>query len=162
MTGFVADRVTFGVPLAQHQALAFSLADCAIQLRAARLVSLDSARLLDAGRPARTELAMAKVHTTETAVSVIDTAMQLHGAAGFTNELGLSEAWMQARAARVADGTGEILRRQISRDLLGGRAEMPGGRTPGLTPRDQEDTACSDDGCRTLRPATSCPTSSTS
>jgi alkylation response protein AidB-like acyl-CoA dehydrogenase len=121
VTGFVADRVTFGVPLAQHQALAFSLADCAIQLRAARLVSLDSARLLDAGRPARTELAMAKVHTTETAVMVIDTAMQLHGAAGFTNELGLSEAWVQARAARVADGTGEILRRQISRDLLGGR-----------------------------------------
>jgi alkylation response protein AidB-like acyl-CoA dehydrogenase len=121
VTGFVADRVTFGVPLADHQALAFALADCAIELRAARLVSLDSARLLDAGRPARTELAMAKVHTTEMAVSVIDTAMQLHGAAGFTNELGLSEAWMQARTARVADGTGEILRRQIARDLLGRR-----------------------------------------
>ena len=111
------ERTTFGSTLAGHQALAFSLADAAIGLRSARLMSLDAARLLDAGRPARIELAMAKVHATETAVSVIDTAMQLHGAAGFTNELGLAEAWMQARAARVADGPGEILRRQIAQGL---------------------------------------------
>jgi len=61
---------------------------------------------------------MAKVFATETAVSVIDNAMQLHGAMGFTNEVGLSEAWQIARAARVADGTGEILRRQIASQLL--------------------------------------------
>lgn len=115
------ERITFGAPLAEHQALAFSLADSAIALRAARLMSLDAARLLDEGRPARGELAMAKVHATDTAVSVIDAAMQLHGAAGFTNELGLAEAWMQARAARVADGTSEILRRQIARGLWAGR-----------------------------------------
>jgi alkylation response protein AidB-like acyl-CoA dehydrogenase len=118
---FAGRRETFGARLADHQALAFALADRAIALRATRLLSLDCARRLDAGQGARTELAMAKIHATETAVEVVDTAMQLHGAAGFTNELGLAEAWVQVRAARVADGTGEILRRQVARDLLGRR-----------------------------------------
>jgi acyl-CoA dehydrogenase len=118
---YTTDRVAFGAPVASHQAPAFALADCAIQLQAARLVSLDCARLLDEGRPARAELAMAKVHATETACTVVDTAIQLHGAAGFTNELGLTEAWWHVRAARVADGTGEMLRRQIARQLTEGR-----------------------------------------
>jgi alkylation response protein AidB-like acyl-CoA dehydrogenase len=116
--GYAKDRTAFGAPLASHQALAFALADSATAVHAARLVSVDCARRLDGGEPARKELAMAKVFATETAVSVIDNAMQLHGAMGFTNEVGLSEAWQIARAARVADGTGEILRRQIASQLL--------------------------------------------
>jgi alkylation response protein AidB-like acyl-CoA dehydrogenase len=117
---YVQDRQSFGVPLAGHQALAFTLADDALALRAARVVSLDTARLLDGGGAGRKELAMAKVLATEAAVKVIDDAMQLHGAIGFTNELGLTEAWQMARAARVADGTSEILRRQIAARLLAG------------------------------------------
>ena len=85
-----------------------------------RLVALDSARRLDEGSPARHELAAAKVQTTEAAVAAIDSAIQVHGASGFTNELGLVEAWAIARAARVADGTGEILRRQVARALVAG------------------------------------------
>jgi len=117
-------RRTFGAALAEHQALAFTLADDAIALHSARLVAVDTARLLDAGREARKELAMAKVATTEAAVKVIDDAMQLHGAIGFTNELGLAEAWHMARAARVADGTSEILRRQIANRLLAGDVDL--------------------------------------
>ena len=50
--------------------------------------------------------------------------MQLHGAMGFTNELGLAEAWHMARAARVADGTSEILRRQIANRILAGDVDL--------------------------------------
>jgi acyl-CoA dehydrogenase len=121
---YVKERRTFGKPLAEHQALAFTLADDALALHAARLVALDTARLLDGGGQARKELAMAKVTTTEAAVKVIDDAMQLHGAMGFTNELGLAEAWHIARAARVADGTSEILRRQIANRLLAGDTDL--------------------------------------
>jgi alkylation response protein AidB-like acyl-CoA dehydrogenase len=117
---YVKERRTFGAPLAQHQALAFTLADDAIALHAARLVALDTARQLDEGGQGRKELAIAKVATTEAAVKIIDDAMQLHGAMGFTNELGLAEAWHIARAARVADGTSEILRRQIANRILAG------------------------------------------
>jgi alkylation response protein AidB-like acyl-CoA dehydrogenase len=121
---YVKERRTFGAPLADHQALAFTLADDAVALHSARLVALDTARLLDGGGQARKELAMAKVAATEAAVKVIDDAMQLHGAIGFTNELGLAEAWHMARAARVADGTSEILRRQIANRILAGDVDL--------------------------------------
>lgn len=110
-------RMAFGSPLLGHQGVAFPLADSALAVHAARLVSLDAARRLDEGQPARAELAMAKICATESAEAVIDQAMQVHGAMGFVNELGLAEAWHMARAARVADGTGEILRRQIVHQL---------------------------------------------
>lgn len=113
-------RHAFGRPIADHQAIGFGLADSAIGIQSARLVALNVARLLDAGRPARKELAMAKVLATETALAAIDRAVQSHGAMGFTNELGLTKAWQMVRILGVADGTSEILRRQISRQLLRG------------------------------------------
>ena len=117
---YVKERRTFGASLGEHQALAFTLADDAVALHGARVVAINTARLLDAGGQGRKELAMAKVAATDAAVRVIDDAMQLHGAIGFTNELGLAEAWHIARAARVADGTSEILRRQIANRILAG------------------------------------------
>jgi acyl-CoA dehydrogenase len=117
---YARDRQTFGAPLSSYQAVSFALADRVMEVRSARLVALDSARRLDQGQPARVELAAAKVQTTEAAVAAIDTAIQVHGASGFTNELGLTEAWTIARAARVADGTGEILRRQVARAIVAG------------------------------------------
>lgn len=115
---YVRDRMTFGAALASHQAISFPLADSAMQLHAARLVALDCARLLDSGQPARTELAMAKATATEAGVLALDRSMQAHGAMGFTNELGLAEAWQLLRQVLVADGSSEILRRQILRSLL--------------------------------------------
>jgi acyl-CoA dehydrogenase len=117
---YAKNRETFSKPLSSHQALAFDLVDRAMALRAARSVALDSAQRLDEGRASRHDLAAAKVLATEAAVAAVDTAIQVHGASGFTNELGLTEAWAQTRAARVADGTGEILRRQVAQSLFSG------------------------------------------
>jgi alkylation response protein AidB-like acyl-CoA dehydrogenase len=113
-------RHTFGRPLAEHQSIAFGLADSATGIHAARLVALDAARRLDAGLPARRELAMAKVLAADSALAAIDRAVQSHGAMGFTNELGLTKAWQTVRILGIADGTNEILRRQIAQDLLRG------------------------------------------
>jgi acyl-CoA dehydrogenase len=113
-------RHTFGRPLADHQAISFGLAESAIGIHAARLVALDAARQLDAGRPARKELAMAKVLAADSALAAIDRAVQSHGAMGFTNELGLAKAWQTVRILGIADGTNEILRRQIAQQLLRG------------------------------------------
>lgn len=117
-------RKAFGKEIAQHQAIGFRLADAAIGIQSARLVALNTARLLDAGRPARKELAMAKVLATDNALRVIDSAMQAHGAMGLTNEVGLVKAHQMIRTLEVADGTSEILRRQITQQLLRGDTSL--------------------------------------
>jgi len=113
-------RHSFGRPLSEHQAIGFGLADSAIELHGARLVALDVAQRLDAGRPARKELAMAKVAATAAGIAAVDRAVQSQGAAGFTNETGLPKAWQMLRTLRVADGTDEILRKQVLDRLLKG------------------------------------------
>ncbi len=117
---YAGERKVFGRPLAEHQGVSFPLADSVTELHAARLMGLNCARLLDQGQPARKELAMAKLFSTEAALRAIDRAMQTHGAMGFTNELGLSEAWQMIRVVCVADGSSELLRRQISQQYLRG------------------------------------------
>jgi acyl-CoA dehydrogenase len=114
---YASQRHTFGRPLIDNQGIAFPLADRATEVHAAQLMGLNCARLLDSGAASRTELAMTKLYSTEAAVRAIDTAMQTHGAMGFTNEVGLAEAWHAARRICVADGASEILRRQIARGL---------------------------------------------
>lgn len=113
-------RITFGRPIIDNQAVSHRLAEAAMGLHAAWLMGLDCARRLDAGDSSRLELAMAKAFATETAVRVVDTAMQTHGAMGFTNEIGLAEAWHQVRRICVADGSAEIMREQIVRHLRRG------------------------------------------
>lgn len=113
-------RRSFGRPLSEHQAIGFGLADSAIELHGARLVAIDVVRRLDAGRPARKELAMAKVAATAAGLAAVDRAMQSHGAMGFTNETGLPKAWQMLRTLGVADGTDEILRKQVLDRLLKG------------------------------------------
>jgi acyl-CoA dehydrogenase len=117
-------RKAFGREISQYQSIGFRLADAAIGIQSARLVALNVARLLDAGRPARKELAMAKVLATDNALKVIDSAMQAHGAMGFTNEVGLAKAHQMIRTLEVADGTSEILRRQIAKQLLRGDTSL--------------------------------------
>lgn len=110
---YAEERTAFGQPIIEFQGVAFPLAESAMQVHAAQLMGLDCARLLDAGLEARLELSMAKAYATEMATRVIDAAMQTHGAMGFTNEVGLSEAWQQVRRICVADGTAEMMRRQV-------------------------------------------------
>jgi alkylation response protein AidB-like acyl-CoA dehydrogenase len=122
---YVQERRAFGEPIAAFQGITFPLAEAAMEMHAAHLVGHNCAELLDAGRPARMELAMAKTFATEAGARAIDRAIQAHGAMGFTNELGLAEAWQQLRQVWVADGSSEILRRTIVRELLkGGSAAL--------------------------------------
>jgi acyl-CoA dehydrogenase len=110
---YAEHRVTFGRPLIENQAISFPLADSATSISAAHLLSLAAARRLDAGDDARSELAMAKSFATEMAVKAVDHSIQVHGAMGFTNEVYLVDGWHSVRRALVADGTAEMMRRQI-------------------------------------------------
>jgi acyl-CoA dehydrogenase len=114
---YAENRVTFGKPLIENQGIAFPLAESAMELHAARLVGIDCARALDRDQSNRTLLSMAKAVSTETAVRVIDRCVQIHGAMGFTNEVGLAEAWQQVRRICVADGSSEMMRRQIAKGV---------------------------------------------
>jgi acyl-CoA dehydrogenase len=91
-------------------------------------MGLNCARLLDRGHDVRTELSMTKLYSTEMAVRAVDTAMQTHGAMGFTNEVALGEAWHQMRRICVADGSSEMMRRQITAGFTprGGSPRVPG------------------------------------
>jgi acyl-CoA dehydrogenase len=115
--GHAEQRRTFGQAIIEHQAVSFPLADSAIELHAARLMGIDCAHKLDAGLEARTELSMCKAYATEMATRTLDRVMQVHGAMGFTNEVGLAEAWQHARRICVADGSAEILRRTIVQQI---------------------------------------------
>lgn len=121
---YVQRRNAFGKPLSSNQGVMFPLTDAAMEIHAAHLLSLDVARLLDQGQPARKELSIAKAYATEAATRAVDRVVQAHGAMGFTNELGLSEAWQAVRKVCVADGTAEILRRSIGRELLAGDLDL--------------------------------------
>jgi len=115
---YAKQRTTFGRPISEHQAIQFLVADAAIDIYGARSMALDCAAKLESGDAARKELAMVKAFATESSFRVLDNCMQIFGAMGVTNELGLVEGWHQARASRIADGSGEIMRRTIARQLL--------------------------------------------
>lgn len=116
----VSDRVTFGRPLSDRQAIRFMLADCATQIYAADSMAKDCTGRIAAGEPAVKELAMAKVFATKMCTDVFDACTQAHGASGLTNEMHLYDGWQQARTIRIADGSDEILRKMISDRLFRG------------------------------------------
>ena len=121
---YAQEREAFGKPIAGHQGVAFPLAEAAMEVHAAHLVGLNCALLLDRGHPAIKELSMSKAFATEVAVRTIDRVIQTHGAIGFTNELGLVDAYHAVRKALVADGTSEILRRSIAERLFRGDTDL--------------------------------------
>jgi acyl-CoA dehydrogenase len=114
---YAQERSTFGELLIENQALSFPLADAAMEIHAAHLMGLDTARALDEGLQARAEVSMTKTYSIEMAIRAIDHAIQVHGAIGLTNELGLAEAWQQLRRTRIADGSSEMMRIQIVKAL---------------------------------------------
>ena len=114
------ERVTFGRPIGDNQAVSFMLAESAIEIYAAKHMGLHYAGLIEKGEPAIKEMAMAKAFATEMCFRVYDRAMQVYGAMGLTNETHLHRGWQLARAVRIADGTSEILRRTIAARLFRG------------------------------------------
>lgn len=113
-------RKAFGRVISDYQGVTFPLADSAMEIYATKQMSLDCARRIDAGDPVRKELAMVKAYSTEMCFRVFDRCMQVHGGMGLTNEMHLTEGWHQARSVRVADGTGEVMRRNIASRILKG------------------------------------------
>ena len=110
--------------IADFQGVTFPLAESATELHAAHLMGLNAGMLLDRGEPAIKELSMAKAYSVQVGWRAVDRAIQTHGAMGFTNELGLTDAWHSLRIVNVADGTNEILNRTIAQRLLKGDTEI--------------------------------------
>ncbi len=117
-------RVAFGGPIANYQGVTFPLAKSAMELHAAHLMGINAAMLLDQGKAAVKELSMTKAYSVQVGFRAVDRAMQTHGARGFTNELGLTDAWHALRIVNVADGTNEILNRTIAGRLLKGDLDL--------------------------------------
>jgi acyl-CoA dehydrogenase len=119
-TEYAGMRKAFGKVISEYQGVTFQLADCAIDIYAAHTMSIDCARRLDAGERVLKELNIVKAFTTESCFRVFDRCMQVCGGMGLTNEMKLVDGWHFARMVRVADGTGEIMRRNIASRLLKG------------------------------------------
>ncbi|MEE8305950.1 MAG: acyl-CoA dehydrogenase family protein [Gammaproteobacteria bacterium] len=117
-------REVFDHTIDEYQGVMFPLTESAMEVHAAHLMGLNAASLLDRGDRAIKELSMAKAYSVEVCLRAIDRAIQTHGAMGFTNELGLTEALKFVRVVNVADGTNEILRRTILHRMLRGDMEL--------------------------------------
>lgn len=113
-------RHAFDRPIADYQGVTFPLAEAAMQIHAAHLMSLNVSQLLDRGLPARKELSMTKAFAVQAGARALDAVMQVHGAMGMTNELNLTEAYVSMRKVNIADGSNEILRRAIAQAMLAG------------------------------------------
>lgn len=117
--GYAKQREAFGRAIAEHQAVQFMLADCAMDIYAAKGMVQNCAWRIDQGMAVEAEISMVKAWCTEMANRVFDRAIQVHGAMGLTNELRLEEGYRFARSMRIPDGTTEIQKRTIARRLLG-------------------------------------------
>jgi len=117
-TDYARERVQFGRPIAEHQAVAFRLADMALRVDASRLLTWRAAEALDAGERATTEAAMAKLHASETAMWCTWAAVQTLGGWGYSREYPV-EKWMRdAKLEEIEEGTSDIQRLIISRGML--------------------------------------------
>ncbi|WP_198374311.1 acyl-CoA dehydrogenase family protein [Neoroseomonas rubea] len=121
MTEQAQNRVTWGVRLADRQAIQWFAADAAMEMHACRLMVQDLAAKLDAGADVRMEASILKVRATEMAQTVLDNAMQTWGAMGVTKELPLQLMHQQVRLMRVYEGPSEVHRSAIGRRILGGK-----------------------------------------
>jgi cyclohexanecarboxyl-CoA dehydrogenase len=111
-------REQFGKPISSFQLTQAKLADMATRVDAARLLTQRSAVMKDAGLATTRESAMAKVYASEVAVSVAEEAVQIHGGYGYTKEYPVERAWRDAKLCTIGEGTSEIQRMVIARELL--------------------------------------------
>jgi acyl-CoA dehydrogenase len=117
-TQWAVDRVQFGQQIGKFQGVSFKLADMAVELRAAELLTLEAAWKRDRKIDTDMDMAIAKVKSTEMLAMVADEALQIHGGMGLMSDLPLERIWRDARIERIWDGTSEVQRHIISRGLL--------------------------------------------
>ena len=115
---YAVDRKQFGQQIGKFQGVSFKLADMITEIDAADWLTLASAWRLDEGLEANREIASAKVYASEMLARVTDEAIQIYGGMGLMDDLPLERFWRDARVERIWDGTSEIQRHIISRDLL--------------------------------------------
>ena len=116
--GHAAQRQQFGQPIGRFQGVSFKLADMITEIDAADWMTLSAAWRLDRGLPANREIASAKLYASEMLARVTDEALQIHGGMGLMHDLPLARFWRDARVERIWDGTSEIQRHIIGRELL--------------------------------------------
>jgi len=121
---YAQQRMSFGKPISEYQAIQFMLADMAIDILTMKYMVLHTAALVETfpqtGRLPVKEISIAKAYAVEKTQECYDHAIQVHGGMGLTNELQLNEGFRIARTLRIPDGTGEIQRRTIARQMLRG------------------------------------------
>lgn len=115
---WAVDRKQFGQQIGKFQGISFKLADMAVELRAAELLTLEAAWKVEHKQATDMDMAMAKLKATEMLAMVADEALQIHGGMGLMTELPLERIWRDARIERIWDGTSEVQRHIISRALL--------------------------------------------
>ena len=115
---YARDRKAFGRPIGDYQALRFMLADVDTELAAARLLVLRASALKEAGRPFTREGSMAKLFASEKANRACDVAVQVHGGYGYIDEFPVERYYRDARVTTIYEGTSEIQRMVIARDVL--------------------------------------------
>ncbi|GAB4263664.1 MAG: acyl-CoA dehydrogenase [Pararhodobacter sp.] len=117
-SAWAAERQQFGQQIGKFQGVSFKLADMAMELRAAELLTFFAAWKFDAGTVTDGDMAMAKLKATEALAMIADEAIQIHGGMGLMDELPLERIWRDARVERIWEGTSEIQRHIISREIL--------------------------------------------
>ena len=115
---YAKERKTFGKPIAEHQAIAFKLADMATEIEAARLMVLKAAWLKDKGLPYAQASSMAKLFASDVAMRVTVEAVQVHGGYGFVKEYHVERLMRDAKITQIYEGTSEIQKVVISREIL--------------------------------------------
>ncbi|HEY3713585.1 MAG TPA: acyl-CoA dehydrogenase [Jatrophihabitantaceae bacterium] len=117
-------RETFGKPIGTNQAIQWMIADSEVELEAARWLVLHAAWTVDQGRDARHSSSMAKLYGANMANQVVDRVLQIHGGMGYTRELPIERWYRETRLWRIFEGTDEMQRLIISRDLLRGYTKI--------------------------------------
>jgi acyl-CoA dehydrogenase len=115
---FAAERKQFGKTIGKFQGVSFKLADMVTEIDAADWLTLSAAWRCDKKLPSNREIASAKLYATEMLARVTDEALQIFGGMGLMSDLPLERFWRDARVERIWDGTSEIQRHIISRELL--------------------------------------------
>jgi acyl-CoA dehydrogenase len=123
---YAKQRVTFGEPIANRQAIQWMVADSAVEIEALRWLVLTAAWQVDHGFDSRQSQSMAKLFGGVHANEVVDRVLQMHGGMGYTRELPIERWYRELRLLRIYEGTDEIQRRTIARNLLSGHASVRG------------------------------------
>ena len=119
---YARERKSFGVPIAQHQMVQWMIADMATAIEGARLLTLRAAALKEAGKPYTKAGSMAKLFASEMAMKVTTDAIQVHGGYGFIKEYEVERYFRDAKITQLYEGTSQIQKLVIAREVLGGKA----------------------------------------